>query len=162
MKTGMIVGATVVGLLVGTIGSAQAARRPSPDQLAARYRQALMTVIVVNDVPLAAMGRGRAPYNAASVRKYSARLGALAEMVPDAFERNTSHARGIRTLALPKIWQQKASFLDHADKLKLAVDHLETAIAKGDSESTIKTAINNVGRSCGSCHKAFRRKLSRR
>lgn len=159
MKRTMVAGVTAAVVLASTMVLAQM-KRPSPDQMAVRYREALMAVIGGNVGPLAAMGLGRMPYNAALARKDSTRLAFLATMIPDAFERDTSHAK-VRTLALPKIWQDKTLFLSHAKKMADAADQLEAAVKGGADEATIKTAVDHVGSACEDCHKAFRRKVGR-
>jgi cytochrome c556 len=135
---------------------AQGRGRPNPDQGAVHFRQSLMTVIGGTAFPMILMQRGRMPYHADVVAKDAANLTTLAGMIPDAFERNTSHAQGLRTMAKPMVWENHEEFVMTAMKLKQRAEALEHA-AKGGSEADVKSAIMNVGAVCNECHMKFRK-----
>lgn len=102
------------------------------------------------------MQRGRMPYNAKMVARNAGELTTLAGIIPQAFEHNTSSATGLRTAALPMVWQKHSEFLQHAHQLQMRAKALETA-AQGGSEADVKMAIMHTGAVCGQCHKAFRK-----
>lgn len=129
--------------------------RPTPDQAAVHFRQSLMTVVSGTAVPMILMQRGRMPYNAKLVAKNAANLTTLAGMIPDAFERDTSNATNVKTIALPLIWQNHDEFVMTAGLLRRRAEALETA-AKGGSEDDVKAAIMKVGAVCNQCHMKFR------
>jgi len=152
-KPRIVVFTAIAGLLATTVVVAQ---RPSPDQMAVGFRQAVMTVMAGTAGPLGQMTRGRMPYDAAAVSKASGRLTVLAGFVPDAFARDTSAAAGVKTEALPLIWMNHAEFLMRANDLQMRADELATAVKDGN-EDAIKTAMKNVGTTCGACHDKFRK-----
>jgi cytochrome c556 len=130
--------------------------RPTPDQAAVGFRQALMTLIGGEKGPLTLMQRGRMPYNQALVKKNADNLVVLAGMISDAFQRNTSNATDVKTRALPVVWQDHDEFLMHARDLKMQAEAIETA-ANGGNEEAVKEAIKNTG-ACDDCHMKFRMK----
>jgi cytochrome c556 len=150
MKT--IVAATAVGIVAASVVWAQ---RISPDQAAVGFRQGLMSVINGIAVPLQQTGRGRTPYDAATVKKAADRLIVLTDIVPEAFERDTSAAADIKTQALPAVWKNHAEFVSAAADLKKATENLAQTV-KGGDEAAIKAAINSTGETCGACHMKFR------
>lgn len=154
-KSVALTAAGVASMLLATVAIGQ--HRPTPDQMAVGFRQALMTVIGGTAVPMALMQSGRIPYDAALIRKNAANLPTLAGMIPDAFARNTSHAAGVRTSALAAIWEKHDEFLTRARDLRTQVDKLATVV-KGGDEDQIKAAIKDVNEACGACHKDFRKR----
>lgn len=131
--------------------------RPSPDQQAVAFRQGLMTVISNVAGPVQAMQRGRVPYDAKTVERNAHELAALAMIIPQAFDRDTSSASGLKTAALPVVWMSHDDFLMHAKNLQEKAQALETA-AKGGSEDAVKSAIMSAGEACGQCHMMFRQR----
>lgn len=141
----MLMTASVIG---------QDSGRPTPDQSAVNYRKALMVVIEAQSAPLLLMQRGRAQYDAAVVARNTAALAALVELIPGAFERDTS-AASAKTETLPATWQNHADFLAETEKFKTQTKALEAAV-KGGNQEQVKTAIKNVGTACGGCHTKYR------
>jgi cytochrome c556 len=144
------------GLVVGVCLAAgmALAQRPSPDQMANRYRQSLMAVIAGNMGPMGAMAQDRMPFNAALVQKNSERVAFLAGMIADAFSRDTRSAE-LETDALPGIWANMADFDQRAMDLQSRAQALLTA-SRGGDEAATKAAIGQVGRACGGCHDEYR------
>ena len=161
MKRSLLIAAAIGSLVTATASFAQAPpaggapNRPNPDQQANAGRQALMTVLAGQAVPLIGMARGRAPYDLALVRKNADRLAMLAHIVPEAFARDTSAVAGLTTVALPEIWKDAAGFAakakDNADKANALV-----AAAKAGVEADVKKAIGDFGAPCGGCHDKYR------
>lgn len=162
MKRSLLIAAAIGSLVTATASFAQAPpaagapNRPNPDQQANTGRQALMTVFAGQAVPLIGMARGRAPYDLAVVRRNAERVAMLARIIPEAFDRDTSAAAGLTTVALPEIWKDKAGFAakakDNADKADALV-----AAAKAGVEADVKKAIGDFGSTCGGCHDKFRK-----
>ncbi len=147
------VGLVVAGCLVTVLAFSQ--NRPNPDQAAANYRKALMTVIAGNLGPVAGMARDRVPYDAAVATKNVTRVVALSEMIADGFARDTSAATIEGNEASPNIWKEKAEF----DKLATAVTtKAEAALAavKGGDQAKAKAALGELGSTCGTCHDKYR------
>lgn len=96
----------VIALVVVALGVVIARNRPTADQEAVVYRQALMTVIGVTMDPLLLMQRGQKRYDAALIGKHAGELVVLSEMIPEAFARDTRSARNVETAALPSVWEK--------------------------------------------------------
>jgi cytochrome c556 len=146
-------GVAVASCLVTAMAIAQ--NRPNPDQAAAGYRQALMTVIAGNLGPIAGMARDRVPYDAAAATKNVERVAMLSTMVPDAFARDTSAATLEKNEASPDIWKTKADFDKMASDVKSKADAALAAI-KGGDQAKAKAALGELGSSCGTCHDKYR------
>lgn len=145
------IGLVATGCFVTALAVAQ--NQPSPEQAAANYRKALMTMLAGNLQPIAAMGRDRAPFDASVVTKNAGRIAALGEMMTDAFQRDTSAATLQNNRAMPEIWRTKADF----DRLAAEVRTKANAVlAAGNDETRVKAAINELGSTCGSCHDKYR------
>jgi cytochrome c556 len=129
--------------------------RPNPDQQAAGYRQALMTVIAGNLGPVAGMARDRVPYDAAVATKNVERVVALSGMVSDAFVRDTTAATLEKNEASPNIWKEKANFDKLAGDVTTKANAALAAIKGGDAAKA-KAALGDLGSSCGTCHDKYR------
>ena len=152
------IGLAVVGLVtVSVAATVMGQGRPSPDQQAVSLRQGLMTVISNVAGPMQAMQRGRMPYDAKTVERDAHELAVLAQIIPQAFEHDTSSASGLKTTALPVVWMNHDDFLMHAKSLQEKAEALETA-AQGGSEDAVKSAIMSAGETCGQCHMMFRQR----
>jgi cytochrome c556 len=150
----LLLSITAVSSLLMMASAMGQGARPTPDQSAVSYRQALMVVIDGQASPLLLMQRGRAPYDEAVVSKNAASLVTLAGMIPDAFQRDTSGA-SLKTGTLPATWQNRADFLKDTEALRTQTKALEVALKTGNQEQ-VKTAIKNVGTACGQCHQKYR------
>ena len=147
----------VVSLLAGVValGIVIARNRPTADQDAVVYRQALMTVIGDQTQPLLLMQRGQIPYSAALAGRHAGNLVTLAGMIPEAFVRNTSAARRLDTAALPYVWSDRTDFLHSAQRLQSDAATLQSALESGNAVR-IDSAIAALGGQCEQCHRAFR------
>jgi cytochrome c556 len=143
----------VAGCALTAMAFAQ--NRPNPDQAAAGYRKALMTVIAGNLGPVAGMARDRVPYDAAVATKNVERVAYLSTMVVDAFARDTSAATLEGNEASPDIWKQKADFDKLAGDVKTKADAALAAVKAGD-QAKAKAALGELGSSCGTCHDKYR------
>ena len=97
------------------------------------------------------------PCCAIKLARNARELSALAEIIPQAFEHDTSSATDLKTTALPAVWQDHDKFLSNATKLHGQAQALAKA-AQGGSEDDVKTAIMSTGAVCGQCHMDFRQK----
>ncbi len=143
-----------VGLAV-LLGVVIARDRPSADQQAVVYRQALMTVIDGTFDPLLQMQAGRRPYDAALVREHASRLPLLSGMIAEAFARNTSATRAVNTAALAFVWSNHPAFLQSVQRLQGDARQLQSAAASGD-QARVVSAIRVMALECDQCHRRFR------
>ncbi len=145
----------VIALAAVALGVVIARNRPTADQEAVVYRQALMTVIGVTTDPLLLMQRGQRRYDAALIGKHAGELAVLSEMIPEAFARDTRSARNVETAALPSVWEKPQDFLQSAQRLQSDADALQSAVKSGD-QAQIDSAIGMLDGGCAQCHRAFR------
>lgn len=144
-----------LALLVVALGVVIARNRPTADQEAIVYRQALMTVIGGTTDPLLLMQRGQIPYDAALIRKHVGELPVLSGMIPEAFARDTRSARHVDSAALPSIWSSHKNFLQSAQRLQSDANALQNAVKTAD-QAQIDSAIGTLTGGCNQCHRSFR------
>lgn len=142
-------------LLAVAIGLVVAHNRPSADEQAVDYRQALMTVIDGQLQPLLEMQHGQRPFDLALVRLHAGNLTTLAHMVPEAFARNTSAAGQLQTGALSFIWQDPRAFRTRLDQFTAVSEQLREAAAAGEPPG-VDRAVAALETQCVQCHRSFR------
>lgn len=105
--------------------------------------------------PVAAMLKGEAPYDGATVQKALSTYAAGAKELKSLFPEDSK--TGGDTAALPKIWTEKAKFEGIFDKL--AADATAAAGAIKD-EASLKANFGKVLGNCKACHDDYRAKKS--
>jgi cytochrome c556 len=103
---------------------------------------------------MAGMAQGRVPYDANVVQRNAAYLDVLSKMPWDGFPEST---KGVKSAALPAIWEKPADFKQAQDRLQSEAAKL-VQVSKGGDEAVVKAQIGAVGKSCGGCHESFREK----
>lgn len=93
--------------------------------------------------------------NLAVIRANAATLAAAAVKVKGHFPAGTGPRAGIKTEALPAIWERPADFSAAADRLVSSTKALKATAASGDI-GAIKAAAGAVGGACKNCHDTFR------
>ena len=137
--------------LVPAIASADSHADGAADSI--KIRQALMTNLGANMGALGAIAKGEAPhsdlaaYQAGAIAKTA---GVLLVVFPE------GGGTG-ETAALPAIWQDWAKFEQAVANIQDAVPQLVEAAKSGDA-GQIGAALGAVGKTCGGCHDAFRKK----
>jgi cytochrome c556 len=101
-------------------------------------RKAILKGIGDATKPIAAMLKGEAPYDNATVQKSLATIADGAKKLPDLFPDNSK--TGDDTAALPKIWDDKVKFNAIYD------------------QASLKANIGSVLGNCKSCHDDYRAK----
>jgi len=133
--------------------AATAIAQVKPEQMV-KQRQAAMTLQGKYFGPLGGMLKGAVPYDANVVARNAGYLDALSKMPWDGFAEGT---KGVKSAALPAIWNDAAKFKQAQDQFQSAVAALVT-ISKSGDEAKVKAAIGDVGKACGGCHDNFREK----
>lgn len=141
-----------VALVAGMVYTGAAFAQDKPEILV-KQRQAAMTLQGKYFGPLMAMAQGKIPYNAEIVARNAAYLNVLDRMPWDGFVPSTND---VSSQALPAIFKEPAKFKSAQDRLVEAVTKLVEV--KSGNEAAAKTAIADVGKTCGSCHDSFRMK----
>src|SRR3954466_6449969 len=88
------------------LAMANATAQVKPEQ-SVKQRQAAMTLQGKYFGPMAAMGQGKAPYNADTVRRNAGYLEVLSKMPWDGF---TPETKDVKSAALPAVWSEPAKF----------------------------------------------------
>lgn len=118
------------------------------------YRQGLMTVIGWNFGPLAAMAKGKHPFEAAEFSKHADRIAHVSEQILEGFAKGSDKGK---TDAKPEVWtnwddfQSKAKDLDTQAKLLAEV-------AKANDEAKDKEQFKKVAETCKACHDKYKKK----
>lgn len=94
--------------------------------------------------------------NPAVFRAKADALAAAAVKVKGHFPKGTGPEAGVKTEALPAIWERPADFSAAADRLVGATKGLQAAAITGDL-TRIQPAAMAVGGACKSCHDTFRK-----
>ena len=84
-------------------------------------------------------------------------IATLAPQVPSWFPKGTGPEAGVKTGALPAIWQNNADFQVAAKNFAVAAQNFNAVAAKGDL-AQIADAQRALGGACKSCHERFRQK----
>ena len=73
------------------------------------------------------------------------------------FPEGTSNNSGMKTTALPKIWEKKELFID---KMQESINKAKDLVlaAEENDKKIIAKALGALGKSCGNCHNEFREK----
>jgi cytochrome c556 len=116
-------------------------------------RKAILKGIGDATKPIAAMLKGEAPYDNATVQKSLATIADGAKKLPDLFPDNSK--TGNDTAALPKIWEDKAKFNAIYAKLASSATAAEGTIS---DQASLKANIGSVLGNCKSCHDDYRAK----
>lgn len=143
----------MVGMSLGLVLTASAQAQVKPDVLV-KQRQAAMTLIGKYFGPMAGMAQGKVPWNAGVITRNAGYLEVLGQLPWDGF---TDATKDEKSRTLPAAYTDGAKFKQAQQDMGAAVAQLVTA-SKGSDEGAIKTAIGNVGKTCGACHDNFRQK----
>ena len=83
-------------------------------------------------------------------------LDATAKLQPYLFPAGSGPSSGIKTDALPNIWTERADF-DAAMKNLIAQSSKLVTVADGGSKADITAQYRETGKTCGACHRQFRK-----
>jgi cytochrome c556 len=122
------------------------------DKVHIEYRQKVMSGVGADMGAISDILKHDLPFTA-NVALHANRLEDAAALIPSAFEKKTAD---LATDAKPEIWMEPTKFEAAIADFASAADALEDAADDGDPEQ-IKAAFKMLGRSCGGCHKPFRK-----
>ena len=151
----IVIGSLVLtGIAVGQLSAAApdpAAVQKVVDARVAKYKQIGKANKAIKDE------LGQAQPNLASIQANARVIEALAKQIPSWFPRNSGQQAGVKSEALPIIWQQVPTFKQRAAGLAGAAHQAAAAAESGDLNAT-RAAANNIGPACKACHDTFREK----
>ena len=122
------------------------------DDKGVRYRQSAYFILRTNTGPLAAMARGKMDYDEAMFKKYAARVGMIAEFVPDGFEEPWMNGS---SEAKKAIWENKDDFNAKMNDFLIAARALAETAKLGDQKANIN-AFKDLGKTCKACHDKYK------
>lgn len=100
-------------------------------------------------------GSGAASPDAAALRASADALARAAGKVHGYFPKGTGPEAGVKTAALPAIWQKPAEFQAAARKLESAANAAQSAAQSGNVAS-LRAALPGLGGACKGCHDQFK------
>ncbi len=119
---------------------------------AIKYRQSSLFVMQQNFAHIAAMAKGKEPFDAKAAARY-AEVATFVSKLP--WAGFTADSKGGK--ASDDIWTESAKFNAGIKEMLTEMEALNSA-AKSGSLDAIKAAVGKVGASCKSCHDDFRTK----
>jgi len=144
----------LAGLLVA--GNITAAQADSHAEAAVKYRQAVMKAIGGHTGSIAAVAKGQVDHGDHVVH-HAVSLAEMGAIAADVFPEGSGPDAYADTGALNDIWSKP-------DEFKAAVMAFQNQSAKlaevakgGDMKATM-AEFQNLGKTCGGCHKPFRKK----
>ena len=120
-------------------------------------RQAAMKMNGAAMKTLVPLARGEAPWNQAAAIQALETLQRNGQQTVAMFPRGSGTEAGVKTAALPAIWEKAPEFAAAAQSQADAADALLKA-ARANDEAGFKSGFAAMGRSCGGCHEGFRAK----
>jgi len=117
-----------------------------------KYRQKVMSGVGADMGAISDILKNGLPFTAA-IAIHADSLGDAAALIPTAFEKNISTGA---TDAKAEIWQKPEEWKDAISAFEDAADDLEEAADDGEP-TAIAAAVKALGKSCGGCHKPFRK-----
>lgn len=91
------------------------------------------------------------------VAGHATAMADLAAMIPGAFPKGSGPTNGLKTEALPAIWDNWSEFEKAASTLQTEAKALAELAASGADAAAMKGQFIKVGKACGSCHDQFRK-----
>jgi cytochrome c556 len=154
-KGAMFVGAVVLAGIAGGQLLAAAANPAAVQKLVdartAHYKEIGKAAKAIHDE------LGQSQPNLATVQTNARVIEALAAQIPTWFPAGSGPQPGVKTEALPIIWQQQPLFKQRAAGLAAAAHELAAASVSGNLDAT-KAATSNLFGACKGCHDTFREK----
>lgn len=148
--------AGAVALLSTAVGPAALADSVSATAASnVKYRHAVMHALSNHMSSIAAIAKGDVGH-AGHMAGHAAAIAALASMTGDVFPEGSG---GDATRAKDEIWRDAAGFEAAVEAFRAAAAKLLDAAEAGDA-GAVGAALGGVGRTCGGCHRAFRKPRS--
>ncbi len=142
--------AAVLG--VGMVASAQ---QGSPADVIAARQQAMKAL--GGDMKAVGDGAKAGSLTKADATARAAKIGEVANQMGSWFPAGTGPDSGVKTAALPAIWEKPADYKTAIGEFQAAAAKLVAAAETGDN-AAIQAAHGDVGKSCGGCHRPFRQR----
>jgi cytochrome c556 len=144
--------AILAALALATAATAVAAMKP---EIVIGYRQSAMTMIGWNFGPMAAMAKGKIPFDAKEFAKHADRIAFLTPQVLEGFAKGSD--TGADTAAKPDVWTH---FDDFQSKLNDLIDASKALsdVAKTGDQARMTAQFKKLGDACKACHDKYKKK----
>lgn len=149
MKTASVLSLCAAACLL--CACSDAGRDPHPDKLVTK-RQAIFKKFTKTLEPMGLVARERSEYSKA---EFMADAQALQELSKQPWVYFSAEGNYQPSRAKPEIWTQPDDFKKAQTKYLTAVDQLVAVSGSGDMPS-IKSTVDEVQKSCKTCHDQFR------
>ncbi len=144
----------ILTLVAGaTLATAAQAANFDNNAEAIHYRQSAFGIIAHNFGDMAAMLKGKKPFDQQVFEQRAANVAALAAIPAEGFIPGSDKGE---TEALSKIWQDKGDFDAIMKKFQKASAELAIAAKSGDKKA-IKMAFKNTAKNCKGCHDSYKK-----
>ncbi|MBV8535287.1 MAG: cytochrome c [Alphaproteobacteria bacterium] len=138
-------------LLAAGVVVAQAQNAPAE---IIKQRQEMMKANGAAAKTLADMMKGEKPYSQDAAHQAAVTINDNSKKIPSMFPAGSGSEAGVKTGALPAIWQNKADFDEKSKKL----EEESAKLVAANDEAAVKAQFGNVGKACGGCHETYRSK----
>src|SRR5215472_8320903 len=149
MRLGVVAAGIAALLAVGVVAEAQNA--PSA---VIKERQDMMKSNGASAKALAEMMKGEKPYSQDTAHKAAMTINENSKKISSMFPPGSGAEAGVKTGALPAIWQNKADF----DAKAKTLEEESAKLVAANDEAAVKAQFGNVGKACGGCHETYRAK----
>ena len=119
-----------------------------------KFRQNLMKGVGAHITNIAAVVKGQV----STTSNLTADAQAIANSLKNAGQLFPAGTEGGKTNALAKIWEDPTGFEKALADTQQAAENMVSAAASNDM-ATIGKALGALGKSCGGCHKPYRKKM---
>jgi cytochrome c556 len=122
------------------------------------YRQNVMKGIAAHITQIAMVAKGEVSFTD-QVAGNARSIATSAMAIPSVFPEGTAMgATDAKTEAKPEIWQQWDKFTAAAENLQVQANKLADIAEGGGDAAAIGAQLGELGKACGGCHDAFRKK----
>ena len=145
-KLSLFVAAAVLGVV-----SAPSMAQFVKAEDAIKYRQSAFALMGSHFGRMAPVAKKEMPYDAEQIKANVAVLSVLANLPWAGFGAGTDGGD-----AKPEVWSDAAGFTQAKDNFLTSMSALNTAAQAGDFDA-FRVAFGNTGKSCKTCHDAYRK-----
>ena len=142
---------TLAGLVVGFF-ALTAPALAAGDKEHIEYRQKVMKSVGADMGAISDIVKHDLPFGT-RLAVHASRMQLAAALITRAFEQSTAD---LATDAKPEIWTKQDEFKQAITDFGVAAKALEDAAKRGEPDE-IQAAVKDLGKSCGGCHKPFRK-----
>lgn len=156
MGRGMRLGAAAAGLAV-LLGVGVVAEAQNAPTAIIKERQDLMKSNGASAKALVEMMKGEKPYSQDTAHKAALTINENSKKISSLFPPGSGAEAGVKTGALPAIWQNKSDF----DAKAKTLEEESAKMVAANDEAGVKAQFGAVGKACGGCHQTYRAKESK-